>query len=178
MIRYLAILVVAIGLTACSGSVPELRHDDSVPDDLRELADDTWRDFLAAFPGRHDCISEPVLQAAWDLDTRAEYQPDTAVIAVRVPGTPATLRSELLHEFAHHLEFACADHEALRPAFLAAQGFTPDTPWFEAASWESTPSEQYAEAVVELVEGRRTHQGGIRLADDAVDVVRKWGQGP
>ncbi len=142
------------------------------------MADEAWKDFLDAFPGRHGCITAPILHAAWELDTRAEYQPGTAVLSVRVPGTPATLRSQLLHEFAHHLEFTCDEHEGMRSRFLGAQGFASDTPWFEGATWDTTPSEQYAEAVVELIEGRRTHLGGIRLTDDAINVVRQWGQGP
>ncbi len=170
--------VVILMATACGGSSPQLAHDDTVPDDLRELADDTWDDFLAAIPARHDCVSAPTLHAAWELEARAQYQPETRVLSVRVPGTPATLRSKLLHEFAHHLEFTCAEHDELREAFLSAQGFLTDADWFAGDSWETTPSEQYAEAVVELVEGRRTHQGGIYITDDAVDVVRAWGQGP
>ena len=157
--------------------MPQLQHDETVPADLRALADETWNDFLDAFPARWDCLPPPTLQAAWELETRAEYRPETATLVVRVPGTPATLRSELLHEFAHHLEFVCADHELLRSEFLVAQGFTPDTPWFEGAAWETTPSEQYAEAVVELVEGRRTHLGGVNISDAAIAVVGDWGSG-
>jgi hypothetical protein len=173
----LVLIAIAAALPACGDSVPRLQHDETVPADLRALADDTWQDFLDAFPARWDCIPPPTLHAAWELGTRAEYRPATATLVVRVPGTPATLRSELLHEFAHHVEFVCADHELLRPGFLATQGFAPDTPWFGGATWESTPSEQYAEAVVELVEGRRTHLGGIILSDAAVAAVADWGSG-
>ena len=148
--------------------MPVLLHDDSVPADLRQLADETWQDFLAAFPARWGCIPPPTLHAAWELETRAVYEPGTMTLSVRVPGTPATLRSELLHEFAHHVEFACEDHRNLRPAFLEAQGFDPDAAWFDGDTWETTPSEQYAEAVVELIEGRRTHSGGIVVNDDAI----------
>jgi hypothetical protein len=164
-------------MAACAGSPPELQHDDTVPDDLRLLADEAWADFLDAFPGRHSCITAPTLHAAWDLDTRAQYQPSTGTLAVRVPGTPATLRSELIHEFAHHVEFSCPEHEELRADFLSAQGFAAGTDWFTGDSWEATPSEQYAEAVVELVETRRTHRGGIRLTDEAIAIVREWGMG-
>lgn len=173
----LTALIAAVGISACSGSATELRFDETVPDDLRELADETWSDFLAVMPARHDCIPSPTLSAAWELDDRGEYHPASATIVVRVPGTPATLRSELLHEFAHHVEFSCEEHESLRPAFLTAQGFASSTDWFEAETWASTPSEQHAEAVVELVEERRSHRGGIRLTDDAIAVVRDWGLG-
>ena len=179
MLRRLGLLVLAVaaGVTACGDSIPELRYDESVPGDLRRLADETWSDFLETLPARWDCIPSPTLHAAWELDTRAEYQPETATLTLRVPGTPATLRSGLLHEFAHHVEFVCADHELLRPEFLAAQGFAPDTLWFGGASWEHTPSEQYAEAVVELIEGRRSHRGGIILSDTAVTTIAEWGSG-
>ena len=157
--------------------MPVLRHDDTVPSDLRELAAETWNDFLDVFPARWDCIPAPTLHAAWELEVRAEYQPATATLTVRVPGTPATLRSELIHEFAHHVEFSCSAHEDLRPAFLGAQGFSSDTEWFDGDAWETTPSEQYAEAVVELIEGRRTHLGGIIISDAAIAAVAEWGSG-
>jgi len=179
VIRRLVLLAVTLTIAAvgCSDSPPQLRHDDTVPDDLRELADDAWRDFLDAIPGRQDCLTEPILSAAWELDTRAEYQPATATLLVRVPGTPATLRSKLIHEFAHHLEFTCDEQIELRAAFLSAQGFPPEAAWFEGDAWETTPSEQYAEATVELIEKRRTHQGRIRVTAEAINVVRRWGQG-
>jgi hypothetical protein len=174
---FIAAIGVAVILLAAADSPPQLLHDDGVPADLRSLADETWNDFLNAHPARLDCISSPTLEAAWQLDSRAEYRPDTATLAVRVPGTPATLRSELIHEFAHHLEFTCPAHRDLRADFLRAQGFAADTPWDQGETWEETPSEQYAEATVELVDGRRSHRGGIRLTTDAVEVVREWGQG-
>lgn len=172
-----AVILVA-AISGCNDSPPQLLHDDTVPDDLRALADETWADLLTALPGRHDCISEPTLSAAWELDVRAEYRPATATLAIRVPGTPATLRSELIHEFAHHIEFTCQDHEQLRSDFLAAQGFPPDASWFEGDTWETTPSEQYAETMVELIEGRRAYRGGIQITDEAIAVVRDWGEEP
>jgi hypothetical protein len=175
----LAVLAAAVAIAAIARSdpAPELLHAESVPDDLRTLADETWDDFLAAHPARLDCITPVTLEAAWELDDRAEYRPDTSTLAVRVPGTPATLRSELIHEFAHHLEFTCAAQTGLRAEFLRAQGFPPEAAWFEGDTWETTPSEQYAEATVEMIEGRRTHLGGILLTADAIEVVREWGLG-
>ncbi len=177
----LALLLVAVAaaatLLARRDRAPELIYADGVPSDLRDLGDETWDDFLAAHPARLGCITSVTLEAAWVLDTRAEYRPDTSTLVVRVPGTPATLRSELIHEFAHHLEFTCTEQIELRADFLRAQGFPPEAAWFEGATWETTPSEQYAEATVEMIEERRTHQGGILLKADAIEVVRNWGLG-
>jgi hypothetical protein len=176
-----AILLVAVAAAAIQlarpDTAPELHYAESVPADLRDLADETWDDFLAAHPARLGCITPVTLEAAWELDTRAEYRPDTSTLAVRVPGTPATLRSELIHEFAHHLEFTCTEQIGLRAEFLRAQGFPPEAAWFEGDTWETTPSEQYAEATVEMIEGRRTHLGGILLTADAIEAVREWGLG-
>lgn len=168
-------LVASLGLSACGDASPRLLHDDTIPDDLRELADTTWADFLAVVPERQSCVAPVTLHAAWELESRGEYQPDTATIVVRVPGTPATLRSELIHEFAHHIEFTCREHEEMRAAFLSAQGFPEEADWFSGDAWAVTPSEQYAEAMVELVDGTRTHNGGILLSIDAIAVVRQWG---
>jgi hypothetical protein len=168
------IAVLSIG---CAANDPTLLFAADTPDDLRQLADETWQDFLDAHAGRLNCIEPVTLEAAWELDTRAEYRPNSRTLAVRVPGTPATLRSELIHEFAHHIEFTCPEQIEMRESFLQAQGFAQDSGWFEGATWETTPSEQYAEATVELIVGRRAHTGGILLTSEAVDVVRDWGAG-
>lgn len=156
---------------------PPLRYDETVPADLRALAEETWNDFLEAHPARWGCIPPVTLQAAWELDNRGEYHPGSATVVVRVPGTPATLRSELIHEFAHHVEFTCSEQNGLRADFLQSQGFPITADWFDADSWETTPSEQYAEATVELVLGRRTHRGGIQITPEAIEILRAWGQG-
>ena len=83
----------------------------------------------------------------------------------------------MVHEFAHHVEFTCPDQEELRSAFLVAQGFPPSTDWFAGDSWETTSSEHYAEATVEVVLGRRPHHGNIQITDEAADIVRRWGAG-
>lgn len=177
----LTTFVAAIGggaiLFLGSSSSADLKYGENTPADLADLADDTWDDFLTAHEGRLDCIPPVTMEADWDLATRGEYRPESATVVVRIPGTPATLRSELIHEFAHHVEFTCSDQADLRTAFLSAQGFPPDTGWYEGATWATTPSEQYAEATVELITERRAHTGGILLTPEAVDVVRKWGRG-
>jgi hypothetical protein len=161
----------------CSESPPQLHFDSSVPSDLQQLATAVWTEFLDHHPARLGCIGDVTLRAAWELDTRGEYQPDTATVVVRVPGTPATLSDELVHEFAHNVEFTCPEHILLRPVFLEAQGFPADADWFSGASWATTPSEQYAEATVQYVLGERTQRQGIELTDDAIAAVRNWAEG-
>lgn len=173
----LFISIIAL-LSACGDNTSaRLIHDDTVPEDLEQLADEAWADFLDAIPGRFSCVEPVTLHAAWELENRGEYRPDTATIVVRVPGTPATLRSELIHEFAHHLEFACDDHSGLRDGFLTAQGFAASAEWFTGESWETTPSEQYAEAMVEMIEGTRSHRGGINITSAALAVLEAWANG-
>jgi hypothetical protein len=171
-----AATVVAVMLALTSSKpAPELHFDSTVPDDLRAVAAEAWDGFLAAHPARMDCIDPINLSAAWELDDRAEYRPGTSTVVIRVPGTAPNLINDLTHEFAHHVEFTCPEHHDLRHAFLAAQGFPATTPWLDGTAWETTPSEQYAEATVEAVLGRRTHHGGIHISDEAVAVVRQWG---
>jgi hypothetical protein len=164
-------------LIAHADSSPTLRFDDTVPDDLQALATEIWEGFLTAHQARRDCILPVTLSAAWELDDRAEYRPGSATVVIRVPGTAPNLRSGLTHEFAHHVEFTCPEHEQLRPAFLAAQGLPSSTDWFDGGAWETTPSEQYAEATTEVVLGRRGHHGGISISDEAAAIVRRWGSG-
>lgn len=154
-----------------------LGFDQSVPGDLRSLATETWHEFLAAHPARLSCIEPLTLSADWDLETRAEYVPASATAVVRVPGTAPNLRHQMVHEFAHHLEFTCPDQISLRPAFARAQGFPSSAPWFDGDSWEETISEHYAEATVELVLGRRAHHANVRISEAAREVVVEWARG-
>ncbi|MEN8235093.1 MAG: hypothetical protein ABFR89_09260 [Actinomycetota bacterium] len=172
-----AAMIAGVLLITRPDGPPALRFDDTVPDDLRALAAETWEDFLDAHRARHDCISPVVLNAAWELDDRAEYRPNSTTVVIRIPGTAPNLRNGLIHEFAHHVEFTCPEHEELRPEFLAAQGLPASTDWFDGGAWEMTPSEHYAEATTEVVLGRRSHHGGISISDEAVAVVRRWGSG-
>jgi hypothetical protein len=159
------------------GPVPALSYDASVPDDLRALAATTWDEFLAALPARHNCIEPVTLVASWDLESRGEYRPGSATVLIRAPGTAPTLRHRLVHEFAHHVEFTCPQQETLRSDFLEAQGFPAAADWFDGDAWETTPSEQFAEALVEVVVGRRSHHGNIRISEQASALVSSWGRG-
>ncbi len=178
-LRLSFVLLASLLLAACQPAPgpPRLLVDDSVAPDFEALAQETWQDFLAAFPARTDCFGDVRLQATPDLPSRAAYDPGPAAVSVRVPGAPAFLQSGLVHEWAHHLERQCPEHVQLRPIFLAAQGLPPDADWFHGESWASTPSEQYAEAVVVLVLGRRAVSTKAFLTQEAVQVVRAWAQG-
>jgi hypothetical protein len=160
--------------------------DPSVGSDLEALALETWDQFLAVFSTRTDCFGDVRLRAAYDLEGRAGYNPDTATVTVQVPGTVAMLQSGLIHEWAHHVEYQCEAHRDLRPAFLAAQGLPPDTPWrlddgsasLAASDWARIPSEQYAEATIELVLGSRPIPTNVRVTNEAVRVLGAWAREP
>jgi hypothetical protein len=174
LILLLAVATFGVALAVDTQTMPTLGFKDTVPDDLRSLASETWQDLLDAHPAVANCIGSATLAAAWELDNRAEYQPDSAMIVIRVPGTAPNLRSQMVHEFAHHIEFTCPEQGELRSAFTHAQGFSGSTEWFDGETWETTPSEQYAEATVELVLGRRPHHGNIQISAQAADIVRRW----
>ena len=168
-----AVVAVAFAL-ARPDPAPALHFDSSVPDDLRAVAVEAWGGFLAAHPARTGCMEPITMSAAWELDNRAEYRPGSATVVIRVPGTAPNLTNDLTHEFAHHAEFTCPGHKELRPAFLAAQGLSASADWFNGATWETTPSEQYAEATSVMVLGQRGHHDGIAISEEATAVVRRW----
>lgn len=181
---YIVLLIVVIVLLSGVLSrywqpdrLPRLIVDDSVASDLHTLAEETWDTFLTVFHARVDCFGDVHLHAERALGSRAVYDPDRAMVTVRVPGTPAMLQSALIHEWAHHIEFQCEAHSALRQAFLATQGLPFDTPWRPDTTWADTPSEQYAEATIELVLGRREIPTKIRVTKKMVHVIEEWATG-
>jgi len=195
VLRLLAIAALVGGaVSSCSQPVgqignlpnrPQLIVDDSVAPDFEALARETWAQFLDVFQARSDCFGDVHLHATRTLDSRAAYDPDTATVTVRVPGTPAMLQSALVHEWAHHVEFQCEEQRELRRAFLVAQGLPPDTPWrpddvsveMPTSEWAAIPSEQYAEATVALVLGGRPIPTKARITQEAVHVIEVWAGG-
>jgi hypothetical protein len=176
--------VAAAGCRA-SPDRPRLIADESVAGDLAALAGETWEQFLAVFAARNDCFGDVHLHASPTLANRAAYDPDTATVTVRVPGTRALLQSALIHEWAHHIEFQCPEQEEMRSAFLAAQGLPPDAAWRPNIApadtlvdmWAEIPSEQYAEAAILLVLGRRQIMTAAPVSEDAVRVLAEWAAG-
>ena len=176
---------IAAALTVAVGSAAERPLPDrpgiafapGVPDDLRALATSTWVRFLDAFPARWGCVPDVTVAGAWRFPNRGDYDPDTRLVTVRIPGTATNLRATMVHEFAHHLEFTCLEHRLFRPRFLAAQGLLPGTPWARAATWAEMPSEQWAEATIQVILGRRPGHALIDVRPAAVAAVRAWGAG-
>ncbi len=184
-----ALLFLATAKTSRSdeaaGAAPQLVIDSSVAGDFEALAVETWAKFLTVFQARANCFGDVHLRAALRLNSRAVYDPASATVTVRVPATAALLREALVHEFAHHVEFQCPAHRQLRPRFLAAQGWPANTPWrlddspanTPASQWATIPSEQAAEATIELVLGRRQIPTGVKVKPEAIQVIRDWAAG-
>jgi hypothetical protein len=187
-----ACILLALGLLGCSPSglppfrhTPELIFDESVGPDFRALAAETWSHFLKVFEARSGCFGDVRLHAAYSLDSRAGYDPDSATVTVHVPGTPAMLKSALVHEWAHHIEFQCNEHKDLRRAFLEAQGLPPDTQWRMDGVFldrmnekkVDLPSEQYAEAAIIVVLGSRQIPNGVTVTQEMVRAVEEWAAG-
>jgi hypothetical protein len=151
-----------------------LRFAEGVPPDLRAVAEETWDRFVAAWPARAGCVKPVTVEGAWELEDRATYDPHRRLVTVRIPGTRPNLEASLVHEFAHHLEFTCRAHRALRPRFLDARGLPSHTSWFEGATWEQTPSEQFAEAATVFVLGRRPAHLRTVVTLEGIRALRAW----
>lgn len=165
--------------------VPRLIPDRSVNPDFETLAMETWGLFLKTFNQRSDCFGDVYLTVSMDLKSRAAYDPKSATVTVRVPGTKAMLQSALIHEWAHHVEFQCAVQQEIRPEFLIAMGVPKDTPWrpedstsnISAGNWAEIPSEHYAEAAIGLVLGERHVPTNIRVSREELAILKKWVSG-
>lgn len=164
---------------------PRLIPDSSVGSDFAALASSAWDRFLTVFQARSHCFGDVHLHAAYSLEGRAGYDPDTATATVLVPATPAMLESGLIHEWAHHLDYQCPALRQLRPAFLAAQGLPAETPWRMEYNpgntptdvWAAQPSEQFAEATIVVVMGDRPIPTAARVSPEAVRVIEQWASG-
>jgi hypothetical protein len=170
------LLLFALAIPSGTARVPDLRITGASPDDLRALIGATWDRFVEAFPARRSCLAPVTVQGAWELDDRGSYEPGRRLVTVRIPGTAPNLRDSLVHEFAHHMEFTCPEQHDVRAAFLAAQALPPSATWFEGVSWETTPSEQFAEAVVQVVLGPPAHPS-VLIHPRSVALLRVWGRG-
>jgi hypothetical protein len=172
-----AVVVVlgALGATRLADRSPTVTVRGEASPELRAVVDAAWGEFIDS---RSSCIADARVERVWELDDRALYSPAEHLIRLRVPGSAAQLEESLLHEFAHHLELTCPDHQELRSAFLDAQGFATGVDWFDAPRWKDRPSEHFAETVVErLASGDRYHRLTIDVTPEAVAIVEQWAAG-
>jgi len=159
-------------------SSPQLIIEESVAADFAALAEETWTQTLSVFRGRTACFGDVRLRASRELAGRASYDPQTATITVKVPGTRSRLQVALVHEIAHHIEFQCTEHQQFRPTFLALMSMPPNTPWrAQSAPWPDTPSERYAEAAVLAVLGDNPLPTKINPTPAEVAAVAAWAAG-
>ncbi|MEZ4726257.1 MAG: hypothetical protein R3E79_03885 [Caldilineaceae bacterium] len=183
-VQILLLLTISSCLLAAAqpGKSPQLFIDRSVAPDFAALIQTTWRQFLTVFDARKDCFGDLRIVAVEALADRAQYDPATATVTVRVPARGSALQVALVHEWAHHLEFQCAAQMELRPAFLAAQGLPSDTPWYaedgstalHAYQWATIPSEQFAETVVALVLAQQRVRTPARVTEAGKQVIAAW----
>jgi hypothetical protein len=148
-----AVCVLVLSVAAVPGPARSLSFTEGTPGDVRALAEATWARFLAVFPSARTCLGPVTVAGLWSLDERADYDHATATIRLRMPGTAANLEATLLHELGHRFDAACPGAVERRATFLRAAGLPSDTPWWHGATWEGTPAERYAEAVVRSVLG-------------------------
>jgi len=171
--------VLACGLLVAGVAIarPEadgLRFTDQTPQDLRVVAARAWQRFSGALPACAGRLGTVTVGVAWELHDRARYEPGPALVLVRAPGTAANLEASLLHEFAHHAERRCGLSPEFRRRFTAAGGGAAGTPWRAGPTWDRTPSERFAEAVVRLVLGHPPAHVLIHLRPQEVDTVAAW----
>jgi hypothetical protein len=173
-----SVLVVLVA-GACGGTDSKLIPLQDLPDDVAALVDQTWGDFERAFPARLDCMAPVSLLLVANVpDGDAVYRRDPARIEIEIPTSPARFPESLVHELAHHLEATCPEHTQIRTTFMHSQGLAGSAGWFGGDLWEKVPSEHFAEAVVQVVNGDRIlHDDVIELTPDALEAVTHWGRG-
>lgn len=176
-IAVVAVASVMVAMWATSRG-PEIRLTQDLPAAADALVEETWSQFLDAFPAQRDCLTDVEVLAVRELDgADAAYRRATGVIRIRIPTSPARFPESLAHELGHHLETVCDPVGDVGDRFLLAQGFPPAQEWYTGETWFETPSEHFAEAVVEVTRGERiVHAADIELSSAAVDVVRSWGR--
>jgi hypothetical protein len=153
----------------------ELVVVQDVPADVRAELDVTWARFTDRFEARTSCIGTVSLELVRDVEGGdARYVHRRARIEIEIPTTPARFRESVVHELAHHVEHTCPDFEQLRDELHPRWG-GPDRPWTGGDVWAEIPSEMWAEAVVELVNGERIrHADEIVVDPQVVELIVAW----
>ncbi|MGH2640210.1 MAG: hypothetical protein ACRDGO_00765 [Actinomycetota bacterium] len=175
-----AIVIAAVAVVvavAAATSGPGLRFTDGTPDDLRNVASKAWVRFVDAVPACAGRLDGLTVGVAWELTDRARYEPESALVLIRAPGTAGNLEATLLHEFAHHAEHRCPPSSAFRHRFVTAAGLPAGTAWFGGDAWERIPSERFAEAAVRHVLGEPPPHVLVSVDPDEVRAVAAWAAG-
>lgn len=158
--------------TAC-GNAGRIRTVQDVPRDVERIVDQVWADLTLELAWAADCMLPVELFLTRSVDDgAARYRAEEQVIDIEIPTSPRRFRESLAHELGHHIDASCSGLEARREAFLDAQGFDPDAAWDRGATWETTPAEHFAEAVVVIVNGERHLHDGVVISSSAIDIVR------
>jgi hypothetical protein len=146
-----------------------------VPADVRAELETTWGRFVEQFAARRSCWPDVAVELVRRVEGGdARYVVGRALIEIEIPTTPARFSESLVHELAHHVEHTCAEFRELRDVLHPRLG-GPERSWAGGDVWEATPSEIWAEAVVQLVNGERVrHARDMPLAGDVLDAVRTW----
>ncbi len=108
--------------------------------------------------------------------TAGSYDAETSTITIRIPGTAPRLAATMVHELAHHVDQVCLP-DGVRTTFRRMQGLAEDASWDQGASWAEVPAEQFAEAMVEVVMGRRSPTLGVKITPEAAALVGRWARG-
>lgn len=169
---------VVVGMVRGDESDPRLLFVQDVPAEVRSETDAVFDRFRDRFSERASCIADVSVELVRAVDDGdARYVTGERRIQIQIPTTPGRYRESLAHELAHHLERTCSEFGSLQRSLeplLAATGVA----WSGGATWEESPSERYAEAVVELVNGERIrHVDTVPVDREALDLIARWGAG-
>jgi hypothetical protein len=154
----------------------ELNVVQDVPADVQAEIDVTWSRFNESFRARRACFTDVVIVLVPEVKGGDARYLDGR-IEIEIPTTPGRFRESFAHELAHHVERTCPEfaelREVLHPRFGGAE-----RAWSGGDVWEETPSELWAEAVVELVNGvRLLHEPEMPIEPSVVALVDAWGRG-
>ena len=173
----MTVLVAAASLAVAGfgTATPQLSVAPGTPEDVAELAAATFDRFIEAAPAVRNCIERIRLVSAWHLDDRGSYDAETFTVTIRIPGTAPRMAATMVHELAHHVDHVCLP-DGVRTTFRRMQGLAETLPGTRS-SWAEVLAEQFAEAMVEVVMGRRVPTLGVKISPEAAALVGRWARG-
>lgn len=153
----------------------ELHTEQDLPADVRAEIDTVWNDFSNMFGEHRNCYDDVTLLLVSEVEGGdARYVIPDARIEIKIPTSPARFRDSLAHELAHHVEHTCGRFADLKADYQRLPGVDGDS-WSSGPTWQETPSELYAETVVELINGERVRHGrSMPLPPGATSLVASW----